>query len=1077
MLRIAQSNRLERLAEEFIAHVAVPCANPLAPIVCVVSDPRISRWLSLRTVDRLGVCANIDFPLPAGFVWSLLRRTLPQMPSRSSYEPDVLRWRLLTHLDALQSEPGFEGVNAYLASGRVEMAYELCEQVAKTFDRYLVDRPDWIRAWEAGRETHWQAHLWRALREQDSMHWVSALEAFFDSLEVDRGLASRLPESVSFFALSSLSATYLEFVQRLSQYTDITIYSVNPCQEYWGDIESPRRVAKHVLAESGRDAYRDTGNRLLASLGHSEQANIDRLIELDADWTDAFWSPWGGGSGTILAAVQTDVFELTEPSTGAKYPLAPSDRSIQIHACHSPMREAEVLHDRLLEMLHSDSTLRPSDIAVLTPDPKRYLGALDAVFGGAPRERRIPYTLIEDVGLHPRAVVKAFLGLLDVVDSRFEASRVIGLLECPAVQRRFGLTDTDLPTVNRWVRGAGIRWGADASDREALGLSADATHTWRAGLDRLLLGLTLPEQGGTHWDVVAFSGASSSGAELLGRLATFIEALIALRERWTRPRPLARWAGEFERLLGRFFEFTLEEFDEAARIRAEFAELRTQAALGRFEAPIELALPRRVMQGALRRVSGASAGLVGNVTIGGLRPGALLPARVVCIVGANDDSFPRRDRRPSFDLTTKFPRRTDRSLREDDRFAFLQALLTPQEAFYISYVGFDVRDQSAKPPSAVVAELTDYLERHCETQGDATVLSQLVTAHPLHPFSRRYFTQGRGSRELFSYAQPYAEGLIDQGRQIAPFFTSSTAATQPGVVALEDFVSFFLHPARYYLRHALGVVLHRTEDILEDDEPFVHQGLGRYHTQALLAQNFVTDALPSKGDMALLRRRAESAGVFPFGAVGDAAFGEETARAQLLHRALIAARGGREFEASRIDLAVGGLRIDGTLHSLVGSGLSMYRPGRLRPKDRLNLWVRHLLLCAARPEQSVVSSFHGWTEDCQFNRVPNAQQQLCELVALFRTGLIEPIPLFTQSSFAYSLAKRAGGDPGRWLDRAQAAWLGIGRAMGEAHEREYALLYGQDTPLDERFASIADAVFQPLLDLAHYHEAGATPAA
>src|SRR3546814_6347290 len=61
------------------------------------------------------------------------------------------------------------------------------------------------------------------------------------------------------------------------------------------------------------------------------------------------------------------------------------DPSLQAHACHTRLRELQVLHDRLRALLEDDSfkpPLQPREIAVLAPDIDPYVPYLDAVFGG-----------------------------------------------------------------------------------------------------------------------------------------------------------------------------------------------------------------------------------------------------------------------------------------------------------------------------------------------------------------------------------------------------------------------------------------------------------------------------------------------------------------------------------------------------------------------------------------------------------------------------------------------------------------------------------------------------------------------
>jgi hypothetical protein len=61
-----------------------------------------------------------------------------------------------------------------------------------------------------------------------------------------------------------------------------------------------------------------------------------------------------------------------------------------------------------------------------------------------------------------------------------------------------------------------------------------------------------------------------------------------------------------------------------------------------------------------------------------------LPAAMVCVCGLADGSFPRRDRRASFDLLATERRRLDRNTRSDDRQLFLDVLLAARRRLLLT---------------------------------------------------------------------------------------------------------------------------------------------------------------------------------------------------------------------------------------------------------------------------------------------------------------------------------------------------------------------------------------------------------
>src|SRR5690606_22253874 len=99
--------------------------------------------------------------------------------------------------------------------------------------------------------------------------------------------------------------------------------------------------------------------------------------------------------------------------------------------------------------------------------------------------------------------------LLDLATARVTASEVLDLLHRPVVRRRFGLREDDLETVAQWVAESGVRWGLDAPSRARFGMDTVPTHTWRAGLDRVLLGAVM-SSGGMVGGALALDEVGSS---------------------------------------------------------------------------------------------------------------------------------------------------------------------------------------------------------------------------------------------------------------------------------------------------------------------------------------------------------------------------------------------------------------------------------------------------------------------------------------------------------------------------------------------------------------------------------------
>jgi exodeoxyribonuclease V gamma subunit len=1052
LLHIFQSNRLELLADELARTLKADAAHPLEPRTVIVQERGIARWLSFALAERMGIAANIEFPFPAGTVWSLFARVLSDVPRESPFDTEVLVWRFMKLLDspAALEHPRLKQA---LDGADARRLHELAKRLAAVFERYIVYRPDWIKAWSEerllglGADESWQKAFWRELRaELRPEHREHPMERFFAALEQDLAARAALPPTLHLFAVQALPPMYMDIFRRLGNWADVHLYALNPCKEHWGEIVRRREQALRAAeAGEGVDLHFEVGNDLLASLGRHGRAFFDALSGEQAQerWAD-------NPQPTQLARVQNDILYLREPDREA--PPA-TDRSLQVHVCHSATREVEVLHDRLLDAFERDPSLRPGDVLVLVPRIEDYAPAIDAVFATAPLDRRLPFA-IADRAAGMRSVSRSIAAFLRMHETRLEAEPVLSLLEHPAVARRFDLVADDLPLLREWVRESGIRWGYDENSRVALALPETREHSWSAGLDRMLLGYAMPEPvlfGG----VLPHEGIEGSAAALLGNLKSFVDDLAALVGEAPALRRLPQWQSWTERLLARFHAFDEEEEGEAQALRSAMTTLVARAHAAGFNRTVPLEVWRAELDGLWEALPHGEAFLSGGISFAALRSLRAVPARFIAVLGMNGGHFPRQAARQGFDLMEEDGRAGDRIAREEDRYAFLEAVLAARERLHLSYTGRSQRDNAQIPPSPVLEELLETLRRGGLMPG-ADAWRNTMIEHRLQPFSPRYF-DGQDPN-LYSYAGEYAPPSI---RAEPPAFAIAAVAppeetAAPRIEALQEFLR---NPAKFFLLRTLGVRLAKDEQALEDSEPFALEGLADWSLcEAVLAHRL--EGIAAGESLALAR----AAGHLAHGAYGDAWHARALARVEPI-AAAVRKSGSLQRRAYAFEFQ--GAMVDGSLDGFSSAGRIVWQPGELRDRQLLGHWIAHLAMNASGIASPTL--VHALGEDkaaavWHLAPVADAHAQLSALFALMRAGSQEPLPFFPRSSRAYAKARGEGADEARALAQARNCWTRNERtkAQGEGDDAYMALAFRGREAFAGRFAELATAVWAPL---------------
>jgi exodeoxyribonuclease V gamma subunit len=152
MLRVYHSNRLDVLEAlmEFIVE-RERLDDPFEPEMILVQSTGMAQWLQMTLAQKFSIAANIDFPLPASFIWDMFVRVLPDIPKESAFSKQSMSWKLMTLLPQLLDGDDFALLRHYLTDDTDKRKlFQLSSRAADLFDQYLVYRPDWLTQWEAG---------------------------------------------------------------------------------------------------------------------------------------------------------------------------------------------------------------------------------------------------------------------------------------------------------------------------------------------------------------------------------------------------------------------------------------------------------------------------------------------------------------------------------------------------------------------------------------------------------------------------------------------------------------------------------------------------------------------------------------------------------------------------------------------------------------------------------------------------------------------------------------------------------------------------------------------------------------
>ncbi|MCF2861789.1 exodeoxyribonuclease V subunit gamma [Pseudoalteromonas sp. Cnat2-41] len=1021
MLHIIQSNRMEILSAQLCALLAnTSSSNIFHKEQVLVHSPGMSQWLKLELTAQLGVCAQVDFPLPSSFIWSLYQQALPDVPPESSFNKANMTWKLYELLPQKLTQAHYQPLMRYLeGDDDGHKRYALCEKIADVFDHYLMYRPQWLASWQAGEDqlddvdiSHapWQPDLWRALvarvqeLEQSPYHRANMHQGLLDALAAGQ---LQLPPRICLFGISALAQSQLAIFQALSEHTDVLIFLFNPSEHYWGDIVDEKTLAKihtqyqrkpNVDAAESEQQYFIVGNPLLASWGKLGRDYLEQLLQLDGKWLDGFDDEF---APHLLGRLQQEVYELAfkgeslaqDPhwfiSEQGKIALAQQDHSLLISNCHTALREVECLHDHLLAEFARDPTLTPKDIIVMMPDVGQYSAFIEAVFGGAKGERHIPYAIADLSIAQEQPIVNALVSLVNLPFSRFGVSELMDLLYIEAISQHFGFVASELEQCQVWLEQVGVKWGIDGAHKQEFNLPSIDLNTWRLGIKRLLLGIAATDA--PYHGVYPADAVEGMASDTLSKLLAFINVLLQAKQALSGDASLLDKCTSLRAIASEVMAVEHLSAADLALLDGLYSDIEKHYDNGDYQGLISARIFATLIQQGVEQKGVGQRFLIGKVNFCTLMPMRAVPFKKVCILGLNDADYPRSVQPIGFDLVPYSQRRKgDRSRRLDDRYLFLEALLSARDSLYLSYIGRSSRDNSPRMPSVLVSELCEYLDRSfCWQDSDDTFTSRLVMQHHLQPFHPQYY-QKDSRWQSFNpvWALPLTAAQ-EQKQQLQPL-----AVTAPQLCELDTLMQCVTRPQRYFYQQVLGVRIDGIDAHDEDIEHFDLDALSRYQLLDELLEGQLHGSAPS--DEEIIQR-----GVLPQGVLSTLTLQQLRSRISPLAEQVQLRTQGQMAQMLEVDITVSGVRLQGWLAHLYGSQQVFYRSASIKAKDRIQGFIYHLLaqLCG----EAVTTVVMGLDEQVSFApmNAERAEQLLEPWLELFTSSHQSSVAFFPASAWEW----------------------------------------------------------------------------
>ncbi|MBF6567732.1 MAG: exodeoxyribonuclease V subunit gamma [Candidatus Binataceae bacterium] len=778
-IRLHYANRPEALVPPLAELVArQQRRQPLERVQIVVPNRIVQDWLTLRLSERIGVAANLAFPFLRNYLGEIVARTDSKIKILDADHLQMVLFECMRSLPADGPE-AINEVNRYARAGADDRAelrlFQLAKQIAELFREYSISRITMVRGWRdksAARSLNeaerWQRKLWLRIfapdgaldaqwvRDQE-FRWMLLPEAF-EALTASQ-LEPIASDVMHVFGVGYAGPAFIRMFEKLGASMNVFIYALNPCMEFWEDLQNtagmareawPRRGHKSPAGLAGDDPFKldmPGDNPALRWWGRPAREYIRLLNELtDCDFDPHFIprAPSPRDDAPLLARLQDDILMRVperQPILAAAQ-AATDDKSIRFFACAGIRREIEIAANQIWSIIREPSQpepLRFHQIAVIVPDSayEDYLPQIEAVFSDL---HQIPIEVVSRPLASESRVAEAIDLLLQLPLGRFTRQEMLRLLTHPAIA---GEEDVDVARWTSWCEALGVFFGADDSDLEGTYLQGKHLFHWDQALKRLALGLFMT---GERSGDARFFNASGDPAYLpyelaqdeIASAAKFIRLARGLLNAAIELRRSRRTLEEWVRVLSDFilgYVRTQTPADERIRDRC-IAMIESMAAPGIAAAEVSYEIACDSAQARISGIDSHSGGLAERgVTIGPLSALRSIPFRTIFLPGLNETDFPERPRRDPIDLRLIKRQPGDVTRSERDRHLILETILAARERLHISYVARDQITGEPLEPSVVVRELQSILRGYLSSQQ----VEGLTVTPPASPYDLKYF--------------------------------------------------------------------------------------------------------------------------------------------------------------------------------------------------------------------------------------------------------------------------------------------------------------------------------------------------
>jgi len=934
MFIVYKSNSLNTLLLEAYKIIQEKPLNNIFEKEIFVYDSKILfQYLNIFIAEKIGISANIKLYHPNDFIWKLFEIISPKKKLKNTFTHSMMIWKIMKIIDDKKIFENYNKKEAKLQK------FKFSFLMANIFEQYIFYRPNWINEWETEKNTSiidqndiWQIKLWIEIiknskkTHQYSYHFANLFYNFQKLFEEKKIQKKHLPSRCFIISSFALNPSYIRIFQNISTYINIYFLYVTPFKKNIFNF-----IQDNNIFLNQKKNKKPCDNSLIKLWGQYEKIYALYIIRSkEMKIINCFKE---NNNRNLLNSIKNDL--LKKNINKKKRFLISTDNSISINICFNKKNEIEILHKKLLIFFNKNSSIKPKDVVVTSFSIENYISSINSVFASENNKKQIPFFIANKFSKKTNIIISSFKKILNLANSRFHNEEILEFLDIPEIAKKFNLSEEEIKILYYWIEEANIRWAIDCKHKDYLSFPKNKQNTWLYGIEKLLLSYAMNDTEKVWNNILSCSSINGSRTEIIEKLIIFIKTLKKWQKKLSRSQYLIHWHSLSKDLINDFF-FCSQKIEKSIKmIQKNWTEM----------------INNNLSSGYLKKVSINI--LIKNFfykyyfnnhqkflpdVVNFCHPNAVcyIPFKIICIIGADHLSVPKINHLDKFNLLKKYPLIEDINIYQKYCYLFAQSISCAEQYFYISYVGYSIKDESKIYPSILIDQLLHYISSNFCFSGDCNLSLQDNSKKIIKHLCKKYKIQ-------YFYKKKYANPSTTENLQDVFKYTNRNINNKNILkrnsctkINLKDLITFWKNPICYFFNVNLQIKVDIKKHAINTTEPFsVNQ------EDSFKIKNILLNKIINNQDTMELFKKYMLSGKLPYDFFGKIFWNQKLKEMTMIAKEVMKYRISKEEK--KINLKIEKYQIDGILSEIQTTGLLRWKPNTINFSDRITLWLEHLI--------------------------------------------------------------------------------------------------------------------------------------